>query len=164
MPGLTPGRRWQAAYRPFKNVSNAEKVEMAVERAIKGAIWGCRMCGNCLLQETAFICPMECPKGLRNGPCGGSTPEHCYVDPQRPCIWFKIYERAEKMGRLERLMEVLPPLDWDKTGTSAFADLRHNLKEHGGLSAVCSDMPCPPRMMPLSASPHSFVTTARRAS
>jgi 5,10-methylenetetrahydrofolate reductase len=31
---------------------------------------------------------------------------------------------------------VLPPLDWDKTGTSAFADLRANLKTHGGLSAV----------------------------
>ena len=136
MPGLTPGRRWQAAYRPFKNTSPAEKIEAGIERAIKGAIWGCRMCGNCLLQETAFICPMECPKGLRNGPCGGSTPEHCYVDPTRPCIWYKIYERAEKMGRLDRLMEVLPPLDWDKTGTSAFADLRHNLKAHGGLSAV----------------------------
>jgi methylenetetrahydrofolate reductase (NADPH) len=136
MPGLTPGRRWQAAYRPFKNTSPAEKLEAAIERALKGAIWGCRMCGNCLLQETAFICPMECPKGLRNGPCGGSTPEHCYVDPTRPCIWYKIYERAEKMGRLDRLMEVLPPLDWDKTGTSAFADLRANLKAHGGLPAV----------------------------
>ena len=31
------------------------------------------MCGNCQLQETAFICSMECPKGVRNGPCGGST-------------------------------------------------------------------------------------------
>ena len=136
MPGLTPGRRWQAAYRPFKNTSPAEKLEAGIERALKGAIWGCRMCGNCLLQETAFICPMECPKGLRNGPCGGSTPGHCYVDPTHPCIWYRIYARAEKMGRLDRLMEVLPPLDWDKTGTSAFADLRANLKAHGGLSAV----------------------------
>ena len=106
MPGFTPGRRWQAAYRPFKNTSPAEKLEAGIERALKGAIWGCRMCGNCLLQETAFICPMECPKGLRNGPCGGSTPEHCYVDPTRPCIWYRIYSRAEKMGRLDRLMEV----------------------------------------------------------
>ena len=83
---------------------------------IKGPLWGCRMCGNCLLQETAFICPMECPKGLRNGPCGGSTPERCYVDKTRPCIWYKIYERSFKMGRQEMLMEVLPPTglgkDW----------------------------------------------------
>ena len=136
MPLFTPGRRWQPAYRPFKNVSASEKIEMFFERAIKGPLWGCRMCGNCLLQETAFICPMECPKGLRNGPCGGATAEHCYVDETRPCIWFKIYERAEQMGRLDRLMEVLPPLDWDKAGTSAFKDLRAHLKAHGGVKAV----------------------------
>ncbi len=33
-------------------------------------------------------------------------------------------------------MEVLPPLDWDKTGTSAFLDLMGHLKKHGGAKAV----------------------------
>ncbi len=136
MPGFTPGRRWQAAYRPFKNRPLPDKILETLERSLKGALFGCRMCGNCLLQETAFICPMECPKGLRNGPCGGSTPEHCYVDPTRPCIWYRIYKRAERMGRLDRLMEVLPPLDWSKTGSSAFKDLVINLKKHGGAKAV----------------------------
>lgn len=136
MPGFTPGRRWQAAYRPFKNRPLSDKMLETLERSLKGAVFGCRMCGNCLLQETAFICPMECPKGLRNGPCGGSTPEHCYVDPTRPCIWYNIYRRAERMGRLDKLMEVLPPLDWSKTGTSAFKDLVCNLKTHGGMQAV----------------------------
>ena len=109
---------------------------ITLERAGKGLAFGCRMCGNCLLQETAFICPMECPKGLRNGPCGGSTPEHCYVDETRPCIWYRIYERAEKMGRLDRLMEVLPPLDWDKIGTSAVKDVFTHLQEIGGVKTV----------------------------
>src|SRR5512137_686224 len=116
MPGFTPARRWQAAYRPFRHSSFGEKVETTLERTVKGALFGCRMCGNCLLQETAFICPMECPKGLRNGPCGGSTPEHCYVDPTRPCMWYQIYDRSFKMCRQEKLLEVLPPLDWDKVG------------------------------------------------
>ena len=97
MPGFTPARRWQQAYYPFKNRTVGEKIVEAGERVWKGALFGCRMCGNCLLQETALICPMECPKGLRNGPCGGSTPEHCYVDETRPCVWFKIYER--EIGR-----------------------------------------------------------------
>ena len=101
MPGLTPGRRWQPAYYPFHNDTFFNHVMQFVERGVKGPLFGCRMCGNCLLQETAFICPMECPKGLRNGPCGGSTAEHCYVDPSRPCIWYKIYDRAEKMGQPE---------------------------------------------------------------
>jgi len=101
------------------------------EYMIKGPLFGCRMCGNCLLQETAFICPMECPKGLRNGPCGGSTPEHCYVDKTRPCIWYKIYERAHKMGREEKLLEVLPPLDWEKVGTEAWKDIGTCIKKNG---------------------------------
>ncbi len=136
MPGFTPARRWQKAYLPFKNRTIGEKIVEAGERVWKGALFGCRMCGNCLLQETALICPMECPKGLRNGPCGGSTPEHCYVDETRPCVWFKIYERAEKYGRLDYLMEVLPPLDWDKVGTSPQADGWKNLRKHGGIKAI----------------------------
>ena len=136
MPGFTPARRWQQAYYPFKNRTAAEKAAEALERTVKGALFGCRMCGNCLLQETAFICPMECPKGLRNGPCGGSSPEHCYVDETRPCIWYKIYERAEKMGRLDKLMEVMPPLDWDKVGTSPQIDGLRHLRELGGIKAV----------------------------
>jgi len=95
----------------------------AFERFIKGMLFGCRMCGNCILQETAFICPMTCPKGLRNGPCGGSTPEKCYVDPTRPCTWYKIYERAERMGRLHKLLEIMPPIDGRQAGHEAWIDL-----------------------------------------
>ena len=73
MPVFTPGRRWQPPYLPFKNVSAGGRALAMVERWVKGPLFGCRMCGNCLLQETAFICSMECPKGARNGPCGGST-------------------------------------------------------------------------------------------
>jgi methylenetetrahydrofolate reductase (NADPH) len=146
MPGFTPARRWQQAYYPFKNRTSGQKIEEALERTIKGALFGCRMCGNCLLQETALICPMECPKGLRNGPCGGSTPDHCYVDETRPCVWFKIYERAEKYGRLDVLMEVLPPLDWDKVGTSPQPDGWNNLKKHGGIAAISRYMRSTPEI------------------
>lgn len=131
MPGFTPGRRWQPPYKPFKRESLSERTMAAIERLVKGPMFGCRMCGNCLLQETAFICPMECPKGLRNGPCGGSTPERCYVDETRPCIWYKIYERAIKIGREEMLLEVLPPLDWDKVGTETWSDVIEQAREVG---------------------------------
>jgi methylenetetrahydrofolate reductase (NADPH) len=120
---FTPGRRWQPAYAPFKKETIGRLLLAKTEYAIKSPLFGCRMCGNCLLQETAFICPMECPKGLRNGPCGGSTPEYCYVDKTRPCIWYKIYERSLRMGRQETLLEILPPLDWEKTGTETWGDV-----------------------------------------
>lgn len=131
MPVFTPGRRWQPPFIPFKKEPFGRRALAAVEVAVKGPLFGCRMCGNCLLQETAFICPMECPKGLRNGPCGGSTPEKCYVDESRPCIWYKIFERSFKMGREEMLLEVLPPMDWDKAGAETWGDVVDQAKKVG---------------------------------
>jgi methylenetetrahydrofolate reductase (NADPH) len=131
MSGFTPGRRWQPAYSPFKKETFGDRALQVLEYSVKGPLFGCRMCGNCLLQETAFICPMECPKGLRNGPCGGSTSEYCYVDKTRPCIWYKIYERSFKLGRQELLLEVLPPLDWEKVGTDSWSDIFKNAGKIG---------------------------------
>ena len=131
MPGFTPGRRWQPAYSPFQKETFGNRALQVLEYSIKGPMFGCRMCGNCLLQETALICPMECPKGLRNGPCGGSTSEHCYVDETRPCIWYKIYERSFKYGREELLLEVLPPLDWEQVGHDAWSPVFRNIGKIG---------------------------------
>jgi methylenetetrahydrofolate reductase (NADPH) len=122
MPGLTPGRRWQPAFKPFTHRTFWQELEERVELLIKGPIFGCRQCGNCLLQETAFICPMECPKGLRNGPCGGAT-EFCYIEPTRPCIWYRIYKRSFKLKRQERLLEVLPPMDWARAGNNLVSEV-----------------------------------------
>ena len=124
MSGIKPARRWQPPFYPFKRESFGRRFREKIEMMVKGPVWGCRMCGNCLLQETAFICCMECPKGLRNGPCGGVTPDgHCYVDPTRRCVWHAIYYRARKTGREDTLLEVLPPLDWNRAGTETWADV-----------------------------------------
>lgn len=136
MPIFTPGRRWQPPFYPFKKEPFGARLLASVEKMVKGPLFGCRMCGNCLLQETAFICPMECPKGIRNGPCGGSTEEHCYVDETRPCIWYKIYDRAFKMGREELLLEVLPPLDWNKVGTETWGDVVRQVRKVGTKNVV----------------------------
>jgi methylenetetrahydrofolate reductase (NADPH) len=132
MSGIKPARRWQPAFFPFKKETFGKRMLAKVEICVKGPLFGCRMCGNCLLQETAFICPMECPKGMRNGPCGGITPEkNCYVDETRRCIWFAIYKRALKTGREEKLLEVLPPLDWNKTGTETWGDVVRQIRKVG---------------------------------
>jgi len=135
MPIFSPSRRWQPPFMPFKREKFSKRALAALEKVVKGPLFGCRMCGNCLLQETSFICPMECPKGVRNGPCGGSTAEHCYVDETRPCMWYEIYDRAFRMGREEKLLEVLPPLDWDKVGTETWGDVFEQVK-HLGTSKV----------------------------
>lgn len=131
MPGFTPGRRWQPPYLPFEKETFGERALRVLEYSVKGPLFGCRMCGNCLLQETALICPMECPKGLRNGPCGGSTSEYCYVDKSRPCVWYKIYERAFAWGREDLLLEVLPPLDWEQVGKNSWGAIFRNIGKMG---------------------------------
>ena len=132
MSGIKPSRRWQPAFYPFKKEPFGRRLLAKVEICVKGPLFGCRMCGNCLLQETAFICPMECPKGMRNGPCGGITRgKNCYVDETRKCIWYAIYKRAHKTGREETLLEVLPPLDWNKVGTETWGDVVRQIGKVG---------------------------------
>ena len=132
MSGIKPARRWQPAFYPFKRVKFGRRLLAGAELLIKGPLFGCRMCGNCLLQETAFICPMECPKGMRNGPCGGITPEkRCYIDETRKCVWYCIYKRAKATGREKLLLEILPPIDWNKAGTETWADVAVRIRQVG---------------------------------
>ncbi|HML25340.1 MAG TPA: methylenetetrahydrofolate reductase C-terminal domain-containing protein, partial [Methanomethylovorans sp.] len=70
----------------------------------------CEMCGACNIQEFGGICPKaNCPKGLLNGPCGGSISGKCEVDPEKDCAWELIYRQLEKIGRLELLEKVIEP-------------------------------------------------------
>jgi len=132
MSSIKPARRWQPAFYPFKKEKFTRRLLGKTELAVKGPLFGCRMCGNCLLQETAFICPMECPKGMRNGPCGGVTQEkNCYVDESRKCIWYSIYYRARKKGHEEKLLEVLPPLDWSRVGTETWGEVIRQIRKVG---------------------------------
>jgi methylenetetrahydrofolate reductase (NADPH) len=131
MSRFKPARRWQPAFYPFKKEKTGKRILARVELLIKGPVYGCRMCGNCVLQETAYICPMECPKGLRNGPCGGVEYENCYIDETRPCVWYRIYDRAVKTGNEKSLLEVLPPLDWDKVGTETWSGVVQQVRKVG---------------------------------
>jgi len=76
----------------------------------------CQACGECVMGKTAGICPLtECPKGLLNGPCGGTRPDgKCEVDPDKDCVWVLIYDRLKKIGELDRINTFNEPQDWSK--------------------------------------------------
>jgi ferredoxin len=79
------------------------------------AVWAekCLGCGDCMLADFGGICPVtRCAKRLLNGPCGGSTEEHCEVNPETPCAWQLIYARLKRIGELDRLDAIVPPKDW----------------------------------------------------
>ncbi len=94
----------------------------AVEYAIKKPVWGCQMCGQCVLHSTGMTCPMNCPKQLRNGPCGGVRPDGgCEVKPEMRCVWLKAYERADKLPVWgEEIHELRPPVDNRLWGTASW--------------------------------------------
>ena len=76
----------------------------------------CSMCGDCVLNETAGICPVtRCPKGLLNGPCGGVLDNgNCEVNPDEKCVWIEIYEKLKKQGRQNDFMNIHEPKDFSK--------------------------------------------------
>jgi len=60
----------------------------------------CQMCGDCVLDKTAGICPVTtCPKGLLNGPCGGMWNGKCEVLRDRECTHVRIKRRLAEQGR-----------------------------------------------------------------
>lgn len=73
----------------------------------------CAMCGECVLDQTAGICPVtRCAKSLLNGPCGGSSGGMCEVDPDLPCAWEMIYRRMKERKSLDDLRSIRPPKNW----------------------------------------------------
>jgi len=115
---LTPFRRW------LKPGGNVERVLITAEEVGKGAIFNCQMCGQCVLHSTGMTCPMNCPKNLRNGPCGGVRANgHCEVIPEMRCVWVQAWERSRKMGAYgDEMLNVLPPHNWRLEGSSAWVN------------------------------------------
>lgn len=73
----------------------------------------CQMCGDCVLDKTAGICPVTtCPKGLLNGPCGGMWEGKCEVLTDRDCIHVSIHRRLAEQNRPDP--GVLAPKDYSK--------------------------------------------------
>jgi ferredoxin len=75
----------------------------------------CSLCGECIVTETAGICPMTvCPKGLLNGPCGGMTFGRCETDPELECAWMMIHERLAAQGEADKLRKIVPAKDFSR--------------------------------------------------
>ncbi|MCB1883247.1 MAG: methylenetetrahydrofolate reductase C-terminal domain-containing protein, partial [Geminicoccaceae bacterium] len=98
-----------------------ERPVAVVERGVKGLLFDCRMCGQCVLSSTGMSCPMNCPKQLRNGPCGGVRPGgYCEVKPEMRCVWVLAWDGASRMRGSDRIKDVQPPVDRSLEGSSAW--------------------------------------------
>ncbi len=105
----------------FIGYKRVERPVIFVEKAVKGFLFDCRMCGQCALSDTGMSCPMNCPKQLRNGPCGGVRANgNCEVEPDMPCVWVQAWEGSKRMRADNSILKVQKPVDQSLRDTSAW--------------------------------------------
>jgi hypothetical protein len=92
-----------------------------VEILVKRPLFDCHMCGQCVLHSTGMVCPMTCPKNLRNGPCGGVRSNGtCEVKPDMQCVWMKAYQRSQQLPWADEFHNLRPPVNWSLQGSSSW--------------------------------------------
>ncbi len=98
-----------------------ERPVAAIEGVIKGFLFDCQMCGQCMLDVTGMSCPMNCPKQLTNGPCGGVRADgHCEVKPDMHCVWVDAWEGNQRMRNRVGLESIQKPVDQRLKGSSSW--------------------------------------------
>lgn len=96
----------------------------AAEASVKGLLFDCQMCGNCALSKTGMSCPMNCPKTIRNGPCGGVRENGmCEVKPEMRCVWVEAWNGAGKMKEGHQIRNLEFAIDHRHKGTSSWLRL-----------------------------------------
>jgi len=119
--------------RPFRGLlkpgGRFETLVTSIEKTGKKAVFNCKMCGQCILHSTGMTCPMNCPKHLRNGPCGGVRPNgNCEVKPERPCVWVLAYERSLQMPKYgHEFAKLQPPMNNQLKSTSSWINMFHGI-------------------------------------
>jgi hypothetical protein len=95
-----------------------------IEAAGKGLFFDCKMCGDCVLSSTGMSCPMNCPKTLRNGPCGGVREDGaCEVKPEMRCVWVAAWDGANRMENGDAIKSAQFAVDHRRKGTSSWLRL-----------------------------------------
>ncbi len=131
---VTNSRKLETLYRTFEGTllrlhpmfdaigyQRLEKPVRVVEKAIKGLMFDCQMCGKCVLSSTGMSCPMNCPKSIRNGPCGGVRLDgNCEVKPEMRCVWVEAWRGSQKMRDSQAIQQVQIPVDNLLKGSSSW--------------------------------------------
>jgi hypothetical protein len=116
----------------------------------------CFECGQCLLWHTGGVCPVTaCSKSLVSGACGGANKGKCEVNKNRDCGWELIYNRLKERGNLDRLDDIVKPMDQRKLTING--DLmplaRFGLENPGKVTDKPAPPPPPKAAAPAGAAP-----------
>jgi len=122
---VTHARKLEFVYRGFEPLlirlhplfkwlgyGRLEKSVRIVEKAVKGFMFDCQMCGKCALSATGMSCPMNCPKSIRNGPCGGVRLNgNCEIKPEMRCVWVEAWRGSQQMRDPGAIQQVQIPVN-----------------------------------------------------
>ena len=99
-----------------------DKFVLGIEKVSKRLFFDSQSCGQCILGSTGMACPMNCPKSMRNGPCGGVRADgKCEVDPEMDCVWLLAWEGNKRLAEQSYPIQVVqPPVDNRLRNTSAW--------------------------------------------
>ena len=99
-----------------------DRILIAIEKPVKSLLFDSQSCGQCTLGSTGMSCPMNCPKTIRNGPCGGVRSNgKCEVTPEMDCVWVVAWEGTQYLPVNDQSIQILqPPLDSRLKGKSAW--------------------------------------------
>ncbi len=114
-----------------------DKPFAAVERMTKGVLLDSQNCGQCIVGFTGLACPMNCPKKLRNGPCGGVRPDgSCEIEPEMTCVWVLAWEGNKRFRENGYPIQVVQPaVDNRLVGKSAWLrEVRQKAESAGSAS------------------------------
>jgi len=148
------GNKLDAKFPRFFN--GLSRVLAPVEAITKKPVFGCHMCGQCVLHSTGMTCPMECPKNLRNGPCGGVGEDgSCEVDRSKTCTWFKAVNRSAKTPWASEIYERNPAVDWSLQGSSAWVNALTGRNHHDRKGAQWQKIEfLQPKLKPMRSGSH----------
>jgi hypothetical protein len=106
-----------------------DKPFLIVEKITKGFLFDSQSCGQCIVGFTGLSCPMNCPKTMRNGPCGGVRPDgKCEIKPDMNCVWVQAWEGNKRLAEDEYPIQIVQPaIDNRRIGKSAWLyEVRNN--------------------------------------
>ena len=117
----------------FKRIGyqRLDSIFFPVEKVVKGFLFDSQSCGQCTLGSTGMTCPMNCPKSMRNGPCGGVRANgNCEIKEDMPCVWVVAWQGSQRLqGGEQKIQFVRSPVDVRLSETSAW--LREVRQHHG---------------------------------
>ena len=70
---------------------------------------------------------MNCPKNIRNGPCGGVRDNgNCEVKPEMKCVWVQAWDGAARMQHGDQIHIVQFATNQSHQGSSAWLRMAEN--------------------------------------